>query len=398
MELIGSVKTSEWGKIGNDSEVCRIAQLNYENFQVNASTPYAEFWMGDHENGPSLIKSSKETLSSFLDKSSKNLIGGHQKLSFLLKILSVSKALSIQVHPNKEEAKRLHEERPDIYKDPNHKPELAIALTPFIALCGFRPYNEIQGFLDKILPLSNLIGNQNVQKLNEGESGLKACYTQLMTASSDKISECIEAISKNYNETLAEYKLYKIFNKMNREFPKDVGILSLFFLNVIRLKPGESIFLPANLPHAYLEGDCIECMSCSDNVIRAGLTPKFKDVPTLLGMLNYKGEPAEEKLFKPDQRDEHVQIFAPKIEDFAVVKFHFTSDIKEYKWKNIEYGSILLVLEGERILRTETLGDIKLYRGSVIFIPGNCGNFINFVKSDNYQGNFTSYLASYNNF
>lgn len=197
---------------------------------------------------------------------------------------------------------------------------------------------------------------------------------------------------------MAKYKLYKTFNRINKDFPNDVGILSLFFFNLIKLKPGESIFLPANIPHAYLEGDCIECMACSDNVVRAGLTPKYKDVETLLTMLNYNGESAEEKLFKPEHRDDYVQIFAPKIEDFAVVKFYFPSNLENYKWQNLKYGSILLVLEGQRILKTETLGNLNLIRGSVIFIPGNCGDFISFDKVAKYEGDFVAYLASYNSF
>lgn len=83
---------------------------------------------------------------------------------------------------------------------------------------------------------------------------------------------------------------------------------------------GEAIFLSANEPHAYLDGDCIECMACSDNVIRAGLTPKFKDVEQLLGMLNYAGAPIEQKYFRPDRIDAYTEQFRPPVPDFAVVK------------------------------------------------------------------------------
>lgn len=104
------------------------------------------------------------------------------------------------------------------------------------------------------------------------------------------------------------------------DFPNDVGILSLFFLNIIRLEPGQAIFLPAKEPHAYLDGNCIECMACSDNVIRAGLTPKFKDVEQLLTMLNYDGAPSATKLFQPIRSDSHTETFVPSVPDFAVAK------------------------------------------------------------------------------
>ena len=54
-------------------------------------------------------------------------------------VLSVAKALSIQAHPDKALAERLHAEQPQHYKDDNHKPEMALALTPFEALCSFVP-------------------------------------------------------------------------------------------------------------------------------------------------------------------------------------------------------------------------------------------------------------------
>lgn len=66
--------------------------------------------------------------------------------------------------------------------------------------------------------------------------------------------------------------------------------------------------------------DCIECMACSDNVVRAGLTPKYKDVETLCEMLNYKGEDARNKIFKPVIEDEYCQAFRPPVPDFAVAK------------------------------------------------------------------------------
>jgi len=62
----------------------------------------------------------------------------HLSMPFLFKILSVEQALSIQAHPHKELAQKLHSQFPEIYKDPNHKPEIAISLTDdFIALNGF---------------------------------------------------------------------------------------------------------------------------------------------------------------------------------------------------------------------------------------------------------------------
>lgn len=120
----------------------------------------------------------------------------------------------------------------------------------------------------------------------------------------------------------------KIFHQLNEHFPNDVGSLCLFFLNVIELEPGQAIFLPAKEPHAYLSGDCIECMACSDNVVRAGLTPKYKDVETLLAMLNYVGSSGTSKIFQPQAVDEHTLLFAPSVDDFAVAKIQVLYSVK----------------------------------------------------------------------
>jgi mannose-6-phosphate isomerase len=75
---------------------------------------------------------------------------------------------------------------------------------------------------------------------------------------------------------------------LEQKYPGDVGVLSAFFFNYVKLSPGEALYIGANEPHAYLSGECVECMATSDNVIRAGLTPKYKDVQTLCSMLTYK--------------------------------------------------------------------------------------------------------------
>lgn len=125
MEIIGHIKTYDWGKLGSESEVGKLAQTNDDDFTVDESMPYSELWMGDHVSGQSKVKGSGELLGDFIQRDRDGNIGGQAKLPFLFKILSVRKALSIQVHPNKAEAERLHALHPHIYIDPNHKPEVS---------------------------------------------------------------------------------------------------------------------------------------------------------------------------------------------------------------------------------------------------------------------------------
>lgn len=124
MEIIGDIKNYDWGKLGSESEVVKLAKLSDEGFVVDESKAYSELWMGDHVSGQSSVKGTGELLGDFIQKDRNGNIGGQPKLPFLFKILSIRKALSIQVHPNKAQAEKLHAQHPEIYKDPNHKPEV----------------------------------------------------------------------------------------------------------------------------------------------------------------------------------------------------------------------------------------------------------------------------------
>lgn len=435
MELLGNVKNYEWGKKGSKSKVAQLAKYNGgAGFEVDETLPYAELWMGDHVSGPSSVKVSSALLSDCL-KENPLLMSPRRpdeeslaRLPYLFKVLSVSQALSIQVsytsityccpnfkpicvfvaqvHPNKQQAERLHKEFPDVYKDDNHKPELAIALTPFLAMCGFREYHEIAAFLDSMEPLRKLIGEDNGRELkgSNPEVGLKTCFTRLMTATDDEIQTAIGEIAPLIG-AMNDKLVTETFTKLTTEFPGDVGILSIFFLNILQLEPGQAIFLAANEPHAYLSGDCIECMACSDNVIRAGLTPKFKDVSTLIEMVNYKAEPKSRKFFQPEICcDGFSKLFIPPVPDFAVKEIRVQSQCTErYQLANWRVGSILLVLQGQAELTTPdelNLPAVSLKPGSIVFIPGCTATAAASELKMKLEGDdtFLAYQAFYNEF
>lgn len=192
MELTGWVKTYDWGKSGINSAVAQLAMANDPDFVLKDDETYAEMWMGTHFCGVSIVKETGETL----DRAIKT------ELPYLFKVLSIRKALSIQVHPNKCEAERLHAERPLIYKDDNHKPELSIALTPFKALVGFQPVEYIIDLIDEFQPLSKLIGKEAVEDLHDvrNAESIKRCYEIVMKSEEKDIAKCIKDIAKNYKE------------------------------------------------------------------------------------------------------------------------------------------------------------------------------------------------------
>lgn len=261
-------------------------------------------------------------------------------LPYLFKVLSVAKALSVQAHPDKALAERLFAERPDVYKDDNHKPEMACAVTPFKAMCGFRPAAEIAHYCRAVPELQGLMGEEAVAGLEAAaaavaagaelavfKAALKAAYGKLMSATQEEVAAAAEKLavrlaakgvkpssseaeeggesssssSSSISKELQLLPAEEVAAMLCQQYPGDVGVFSPFLLNCMQLSPGQAIFLGANIPHAYLAGDCMEAMATSDNVVRAGLTPKLKDVPTLVQMLTYDcglpmlytGEPVE---------------------------------------------------------------------------------------------------------
>lgn len=112
-----------------------------------------------------------------------------------------------------EEAEHLFQTSPDLYKDPNHKPELAIALTPFLALCGFRPHDELYVQLKKLPPLVKLLGNANLNELkSSGSDGLKKCFSALMLSDSTAVEICISELIALFKQPgiNIEISMYKL--------------------------------------------------------------------------------------------------------------------------------------------------------------------------------------------
>lgn len=222
-----------------------------------------------------------------------------------------------------------------------------------------------------------------------------------MHSPQQEISECIEKLATvldNVVDADTESELLRnTFKHCNNYFPNDIGSLSIFFLNILQLKPGDAIFLAANEPHAYLSGDCIECMACSDNVIRAGLTPKFKDVETLLEMLDFRGKNATEKFFQPVDIGPYSKLFQPPVKDFAVVQVTVPAGVQQYAIENRSYGSIIIVLQGKASATANGKQLFDLAEGSIVFVPA----YIKSVGLNILQENgadFVAYQALYNDF
>ncbi|HVK96755.1 MAG TPA: mannose-6-phosphate isomerase, class I, partial [Flavisolibacter sp.] len=260
--------------------------------------PFAEYWLGAHPNHPSIITGSSKNVHEYLQENSEALLGKRvaqqfSSLPYLFKVLDVRQMLSIQVHPNKVSAEKGFDEenKKDIpvsaanrnYKDKNHKPEMMIALGDFWLLHGFKSEAAIIETIDSIPEFSFLRNVFNTR-------GYKGLYEAVMNLPQEKVDEILAPVmnrilpdfeSGALDKNNPNYWAAKAVINFCKNESYDRGIFSIYFFNLLHLKKGEGIFQPAGLPHAYLEGQNIEVMANSDNVLRAGLTDKHIDVKEL---------------------------------------------------------------------------------------------------------------------
>ncbi|XP_035422594.1 mannose-6-phosphate isomerase isoform X1 [Cygnus atratus] len=389
------VQNYSWGKLGLQSEVAQLVASGDPTAHIDPEQPYAELWMGAHPKGDAAIRDNRipqKTLGRWISDNPaclgakvKDAFQG--RLPFLFKVLSVRTALSIQAHPNKELAAKLHAQFPQHYPDANHKPEMAIALTPFEGLCGFRPVEEIASFLRAVPELRALVGEVAAEQLERSAShdprgvsaALRVCFTRLMKSEKKSFVDQLNTLVQRISREAAEGQDTSGSNgdlllRLHSQFPGDIGCFAVYFLNLVRLEPGEAMFLAANEPHAYLQGDCVECMACSDNTVRAGLTPKFIDVLTLCEMLNYTPAPSSSKIFPAVQSplDPSVFLYDPPVPDFTLMRIEIPSSIKLYLVSAVDSASILLVVQGTAVgTSTAAASEMALRRGSVLFVSAN---------------------------
>lgn len=394
-----TVMNNAWGRVGTESEVALLRQGGDETFELQHDMTYAELWMGTHPRGPSILSSSDFAGTSLTDwiKDHPECLGKkvrakfNDKLPFLFKILSINKTLSLQAHPNKSHAEQLNATQPDKYVDDNHKPEMALALTPFEGMNGFKPVSEIVRLLQGIPEFKAAVGEEHCKDLfavcktdpkgssDAAKAALKKCFTAFMNRDEDLVKEEIRKLEKRFQkladlgQDITDYD-GDIFLRLCREYPLDTGCFASYFFNVLVLKPGEAMFLGPNEPHAYMSGNCVECMSCSDNVVRAGLTPKYKDVPTLCEMLTYITNTPEERIFEVamDPTDPAVTIYDPPIPDFAIAKIELPPETKEYTIAAYDSGSIIIVIKGAASASSPSIPQpLSLVRGSIFFVAAD---------------------------
>ena len=375
-QLKGCIQNYAWG---GKNYIANL--LNITSNQAH----YAEYWLGAHPSAPSKVIGTQEEISlgdflhqnpTALGTQSRQLFGDN--LPYLLKILDVANPLSIQLHPTKEQAEIgfAQENAAGIplndpkrtYKDDNHKPEMMIALSDFWLLHGFKTKAQILDILRQRPSLAELATKLTSQNLAD-------FYADIMLATQDQLAQwllpIIDSQQKAYEQNqLAmqnpDYWVLYTLHAMNISRDKlDAGLMSFYLFNIVNLQVGEGIFQAAGVPHAYLRGQNIELMACSDNVIRGGLTPKHVDIEQLLKIIDCSE--IIPQIIAPAPKNQ-VYTYPTPIADFALSNMPYAKNT-EISDRTLN-STILLVIVGEITLEAAQQ-KLTLKQGQAAFIEAD---------------------------
>jgi mannose-6-phosphate isomerase len=288
-----------------------------------AAEPWAEIWMGAHPMEPSHLPDGR------------SLAEVEPGLPFLVKLLAAEEPLSVQAHPDLEQARTgfVAEEARGVrlsaadrsYKDTNHKPELFVALGTTETLCGFRPPEAIAATADRLASarFSELVGSTS-SGTDPGEQ-LRATFTRLLELAgadrtallADVTAACarVAADPAEPDRTAAQWVL-----RLGERYPADTGALTPLLLELVVLAPGDGLFVGAGVLHAYLHGSGVEVQASSDNVLRGGLTGKHVDVAELLRVVRF--EVAAGHRVVPRPLGPGLDVYDVGVPDFAVWRAH----------------------------------------------------------------------------
>ncbi|MDQ1211154.1 mannose-6-phosphate isomerase [Pantoea anthophila] len=340
--------------------------------------PMAELWMGAHPKSPSaiMVQGRERSLRDVIDAAPDAMLGEavaqrFGELPFLFKVLCADHPLSIQVHPSKQaaEAGFARENAAGIpltaaernYKDANHKPELVYALTPFQAMNGFRPLTEIASLLEPVAGAHPQIAHFLQHPDRET---LATLFPTLLSLAGDAKSLALGVLKSALDAQQGEP--WQTLRVIAAEYPDDSGLFSPLLLNVITLQPGEAMFLYAETPHAYLNGVALEVMANSDNVLRAGLTPKYIDIAELMANLKFEEKPASSLLTQPVQQGNALRFPIP-VDDFAFAIHTLNAEPQPLAQQS---AAVLFCIEGQAVIASEA-HQLTLKPGESCFIAAS---------------------------
>lgn len=355
--------------------------------------PWAEVWFGAHPLGPASLRDDATTLDAAVAADPHRMLGDavsrafSSRLPYLLKVIAPESPLSLQVHPTREHAREsfaaenaagLSLQSPQrSYRDDNHKPEMVVALERFEALCGFRTPSRAAAIL---ADLGTALTDRLHRLLVEHPSahGMRAALRTLVSPSlrpgPELVAEVAAACRARFEAGRSTSpRIDRTVARLQEHFPGDPGVVAALLLNPVTLRPGEAMFVPPGAIHAYLSGLAVEIMAASDNVLRAGLTPKRVDADEVLQCVSVVAAPplrvAPERL-----TPETVAYFAP-VDDFELLVTTLEDPPDSTRADHLIPGSgprILLGLDGDALL-SSAARHRRIRRGQAVFVPAAAG-------------------------
>jgi mannose-6-phosphate isomerase len=353
--------------------------------------PVAEAWFGAHPSAPAVAATDGDgdrPLHELIAAGHHDLLGEDvegrfgEALPYLLKVIAADRPLSLQVHPNLGRARAGHAEEdaagvpldaPDRnYRDRNHKPELVYALTQFEAMCGFRaPRRTAELFAGLDAPLAKELHGALLAQ--PSADGIRTVFEQLLDPttrpSAEEVGELAQACAARLATGSPSPRADRTVVLLQQEYPGDVGVVTSLLLNPVTLQPGDVMFVPAGGVHAYLSGVAVEIMASSDNVLRAGLTPKHVDVREVLANVDYVAAPPIR--IAPEVFHGATKVFYAPVDDFELSVTEIRDDDRHPLPGR--GPRIVLCLDGEVHLAAERDGALVLARGQAAFVPASDG-------------------------
>ncbi len=365
--------------------------------RAESGRPEAELWIGAHPDSPSVARrpdGSTVPLDVLIAEDPEHHLGAESvaafgpRLPFLAKVLAASQPLSLQVHPSLAQARAgfarenqagLAPDAPDRnYRDDNHKPEMIYALTPFEALCGFRPPAATRQILEHLVgcfdPLEVQAPALLTALLNDLESadedaGLRSAFGRLINGGGDvSQATALVAAALTSGAALAPYESeLSTVVSLNEKYPGDPGVLISLLLNRLSLAPGEAVYLPAGNVHAYLHGLGVEVMASSDNVLRGGLTPKFVDVRELLQTIEFRA--VDVPLLAPEFSGLGQELYRPPFREFQLQRIELAPGAAPVPLA--QSGAVVVIVVEGAVYFDSPKGDLQLARGGSAFFAAS---------------------------
>lgn len=398
LPMINPVRGYDWGS--------RHALAHLQGREPTGA-PEAELWMGSHPSGPSMVctEDGQVSLGDLIAADPRTMLGQEcstrfgPRLPFLLKVLAVEQPLSIQVHPSSEQARAgfARQERDGVplgarertYVDTDAKPELLYAVTRFEALAGLRPRERAAHLLGllgtpRLAPVLAELARERGDlpwpspgRDRPHRGGVLALATLAGWPVEDRAAFVAEvaASAAIARAELAhgrpEYdrdgeRALRWLLRLAEQYPRDTMVLAPLLLQLHRFQPGDTMFVPAGVPHGHLTGMAVEIMSCSDNVVRAGLTSKHVDVDELVSLLDPAVAPMLDVPSWTSGGGAHT-VWAPPVEEFWLARIDVDGDARLDARRT--GPQVVLCMRGEVSVCCGGTTSVRLTPGQSAFLP-----------------------------